>query len=263
MIAAARHILNAAEAVIGLVLPRSCAACWGEDGVAEGLCESCTRRLLSLAALPYCPGCGSTLAPHVRGEADECWQCAPGLRFSGVARIGPYAPPLRPLLQQMKYHRRDVLRRRIGRMLAVGCQRRFGDAPIDVVVPVPMHWRRRLMRGTDHAWAIARAVAAAMRIPAGRELTRIRHTPPQWNLPRSRRAANVRGAFAASRHGVRDARVLLVDDITTTGATASECARALRDAGAADVLLAVVAKAEAAWAYTKRLEDLQREGPDI
>lgn len=114
---------------------------------------------------------------------------------------------------------------------------------IDRVVPVPMHWRRRLMRGTSAAEGLARSLAAGMRLPWSRELRRWRATPMQNELPPDERPGNVRDAFRVRRR-LAGARILLVDDVVTTGATLTACTRVLLDAGAASVDVAVVARAD-------------------
>ena len=103
---------------------------------------------------------------------------------------------------------------------------------------------------------LARAAAQPLGLPAGNELIRVRHTPPQVHLPRSRRIENVRGAFAVPHPGaIEAAAVLLVDDVTTTGATANEASRALLSAGASRVVLAVVSKTEPPTAYGQYWQD--------
>jgi len=110
---------------------------------------------------------------------------------------------------------------------------------------VPMYWKRRLVRGTNSPEIIARSVAAGLGVKArGRLLVRCRNTLPQADLSPRHRFSNVKGAFRVRKHRDLDgARVLLVDDILTTGATCSEAARALKKAGAAVVAAAVVARA--------------------
>ncbi len=233
-----------------LVLPRTCLGCGSSAPAADGLCERCSVDLLSLVALPSCPRCGATLGPNIPASDDGCDACPPTLpRFECVVRLGPYAEPLRSIVRELKYRRR-IMRRRLGRMLAQALRTRH-DGGFDVVIPVPMHWRRRLLRGQNHAEVIASAVASQLELPVGNELIRVRNTPPQTHLPRSRRAENVRGAFAAGSRYVLDASVLLVDDVTTTGATANEAARTLLRAGAKRVVLAVVCKAEPPTAYAR------------
>jgi ComF family protein len=147
------------------------------------------------------------------------------------------------------------MRQRLGQMLGQLVAAEIDDdqtAP-QLIMPTPMHWRRRLVRGWDHARALAGAIARELRLPVGNELVRLRNTPQQARLPRSRRIENVRGAFAVRKgDGLVGASILLVDDVTTTGATANEAARTLLQAGAARVTLAVVAKSEPPTAYARR-----------
>ena len=248
-----RAVRTAAAGLADLLLPNVCAACRADDATAEGLCEDCSVRLLTLVALPYCMRCGGTLGPNVQPRPDGCGACDTTLpRFARLVRLGPYADPLRGVIRELKYRRRDTMRARIGRLLAQAVAARQDDPPLDLVLSVPMHWRRRLARGCDHARALATAVAAELKLPLGDELIRVRHTPPQVHLSRTRRIENVRGAFAVRRAGsIGGARVLLVDDVTTTGATANEAARTLLGAGASCVALAVVAKAEPPTAYAQ------------
>ncbi|MCD4824886.1 MAG: ComF family protein [Phycisphaerae bacterium] len=239
--------------LLDLLLPNTCAGCQAEALARGGLCEECSMELLRLVALPYCPRCGATLGLGVPVYPDGCPQCPTPLpRFSRVFRLGPYASPLRNIVRELKYHGQLGMCGRLGAMLAEAVAADERDAEFDLIVPVPMYWTRRLGRGANHAHLLADALAAELSLPVGPELARTRNTPPQVHMSRTKRIANVRGAFGV-RHvpAIRDANVLLVDDVTTTGATANEAARQLRKAGAADVVLAVVAKAEKPVAYTR------------
>jgi len=248
-----RGVRDVLTGLADLFLPDVCSGCGSADVSTGGLCEACNVKLLSLVSLPYCPHCGSTLGPNVPVYEDGCGGCPTVLpRFERVFRLGPYADPLRAAIRDMKYRRFFGLRRRFGFMLAeaIRAAEQRGAASFDVIIPVPMHWQRRIARGQDHAALLAATIARDLRVPLGRELLRVRNTPPQINLSRTARAANVRGAFAvADKRSIAAARVLLVDDVTTTGATANEAARTLLAAGAATVSLAVIAKAEPPTAY--------------
>jgi ComF family protein len=143
----------------------------------------------------------------------------------------------------MKAENAEPLAEEVGRAFAVTkrAQLRAGDP--QVVVPVPLHWRRRLMRGYNQAEAVARSLAQELGLPpkAG-WLVRTRPTPQQATVSATGRWENMRGAFRVGfRTPVRGVRVLLVDDVLTTGATADAAATALRRAGAAQVTVAVLA----------------------
>jgi len=238
-----------------LILPGVCVACGAAEASAELLCDHCNVRLLSLVALPYCVRCGATIGPNIPIHDEGCWACPTPLpRFVRAVRLGPYTGPLRMAVRDLKYRHHDAMRRRLGDLLASAVAAQCSQETFDMAVPVPAHWLRRLSRGCDHASRLARAVAGPLGAPVGHELLRIRSTPQQTRMSRSRRIANVRGAFAArDPKTLAGASVLLIDDVTTTGATANETAKVLLAAGALRVTLAVVAKAEPPTAYAEHL----------
>jgi len=236
-----------------LFLPAVCASCGAAEVSTGGLCDACNVGLLSLVSLRYCPRCGATIGPNLPVREDGCWVCPHPLpRFAGVTRLGPYAGPLRQAVRDLKYHRRETMRPRLGQMLAEAIAAREDEHPFDLIMPVAAHWRRRLARGYDHSRLLGRTVARELGLPLGDELIRTRHTPLQVHLPRSRRIENVRGAFSVTRRAcLEGAHVLLIDDVTTTGATAGEATRALLAAGASKVDLGVIAKTEPPRAYVE------------
>ncbi len=258
MMTAARTCVRA---LADLVLPEVCAACSTHAAAADGLCPDCSKALLEMVALPYCPRCGATLGPHIPVRQDGCCACPTVLpRFSQVVRLGPYTAPLRDMIHELKYRMRQSMLRRTGKLLAQALARQCEQDPPDLAMPVPMHWRRRIRRGYNHAGLLAGAVAAELDLPVGDELVRVRNTPPQTSLSRTRRIENVRGAFGVtSKANVRGATVLLADDVTTTGATADEAARTLLAAGASKVVLAVIARTEPPTAYAR--DWLQQDKP--
>lgn len=133
----------------------------------------------------------------------------------------------------------------MGRLLVERRRDDLAELRLDAVVPIPMYWWRRLRRGKNSPEMLAACLAKSLDIPMRRSvLVWRRNTPPQAGLAASRRFENVRGAFRV-RHpdAVKDARILLVDDVLTTGATCSEAAKTLKNAGAAMVAVAVVARA--------------------
>jgi ComF family protein len=151
---------------------------------------------------------------------------------------------LREWLLRMKQSRGDLVSLAIGRLIWQRHSQRLVEMRPDVVVPIPMHWRRRWSHGTNSAAVLAEVLADNLKVPlASGLLRRLRHTPPQFSLPPSRRRANVRNAFALrSGYHLQQASVLLVDDILTTGATCSEAARALKRSRAARVMVTIAGR---------------------
>lgn len=269
------HLRNFGRSAADLVLPEVCLACQGAVVDSQGLCTECLQKLLGLVSLPYCVRCGANggisgggpargpgkVSPAIdpavaagrrpQAEPEGCPNCPAVLpRFARMVRLGPYDGPLKGLVRAFKYRRQEALCVYLGAMLASAVRGQCPQETFDVVLVAPAHWRRRLWRGYDQARSLAGVIAKDLKLPLGHELVRVRHTPPQAHLPRTRRLQNIRGAFGVlSPEGVRGARVLLVDDVTTTGATADEATRTLLDAGASRVVLAVIAKAQSPLAY--------------
>jgi ComF family protein len=145
------------------------------------------------------------------------------------------------VIQGLKFRRLDYLGRQLAMALADGLRERLTG--FDRVAPVPLHWRRRLARGYNQAERIARPLAARIDLSCLPALSRCRATPPQSRLGRDERLSNLRKAFRVPRpEHVRGLHILLVDDVTTTGATLEAAARALKSAGATAVTALVVAR---------------------
>jgi len=230
--------------LVDLVFPAVCAGCRKTAAGKGGLCEKCEVDLLELVSRPYCVRCGAGIGPGMPVEEDGCSRCpVPLPPFERIVRLGPYEPPLCNILTALKYHGDTTMTGRLGKMLAVAL-RQIGKSH-HVVIPVPMHFFRFLASPVHHAGEIARAVGRNTSIPLSHELLRVKNTPRQAGLSRSRRLANLSGAFRVKDPGqLEGAKVLLVDDVITTTTTAAEAARTLLAAGAASVTLAVPARTE-------------------
>jgi ComF family protein len=152
---------------------------------------------------------------------------------------------LRQVVLRLKNHRGEGLAELLGERWGEQQRDRFQALGVEVIVPVPLHWRRWLVRGYNQSAAIARGLARQLRAPClPGSLRRVKNTPRQTSQSATGRRDNVRGAFAPGRRaGVAGRCVLLVDDVMTTGATAAEAARALRAAAAARVVVAALARA--------------------
>jgi ComF family protein len=148
---------------------------------------------------------------------------------------------LRELIHLYKYGRIKPLVKPLGRLLA---QAMPLDQTFELVVPVPLHWRRRWSRGFNQSELLARSISRRTGIPLGKSLRRRRATDVQAGLSKTGRRQNVSGAFFARAGALRNQRILLVDDVMTTGATATACAVALKRAGAQSVTLLTLARVD-------------------
>jgi ComF family protein len=177
-------------------------------------------------------------------DADgKCALCRLGVSgFDAVYSYGSYEGSLRKLIQLFKYDRVRPLAAHFGKLMAIALPR---EQRFDLVVPMPLHWRRRWSRGYNQAALLAREISTRWNTPVRSVVRRSRATKPQAGLTNSKRRANVAGAFKM-KPGVRldGMRVLLVDDVLTTGTTASACARVLKRAGARQVTLLAVARTD-------------------
>ncbi len=226
------------------LLPTPCLACAAAEsrspGSSLGLCPRCAARLKPLA-----PGLCRVCAREIPGLVPEAFLCGECRRqppsFDRLVACFAYAPPLDAVIGGLKFRRLEYL----GELLAAAMARHLGDVleDCDCIVPVPLHWRRRLMRGFNQAEAIAEPLARGLRLPFSRALRRRLATGAQTRLHRGDRLRNLRGAFAARPGAVlAGARVALIDDVVTTSATAEAASRALKSAGAGSVIVLAVAR---------------------
>lgn len=237
-------LARAAAAAVSLVYAPTCPACRTELAEAGGLCPTCWREVGFIMG-PVCDRCGAPLVDD-RDEDDTCDAClhAPPAWSRGRAAVR-YDGVGRSMILALKHGDRLDTAPLLGAWMLRAA--RALDPP-DLIAPTPLHWTRRARRRFNQAGELARAMAEA----AGREdalaldlLRRIRRTGSQDGLSREARIENVAGAFSLSprwRHAVEGRRVLLVDDVMTTGATLSACAETLRAAGARDVDALVFAR---------------------
>ncbi len=173
----------------------------------------------------------------------RCGLCRSGLRgFDAAYSFGGYGGTLRELIHLYKYGKVAPLSAVLGGYLLRALPR---DEAVDFLAPVPLHWRKRWDRGFNQSELLARAVSRSTGIPVRGVLRRHRATAAQAGLSNTQRRRNVAGAFRCHRPlEVRGKRIVLVDDVMTTGSTAAACARALKSAGAARVMLLTVARAD-------------------
>lgn len=233
---------------LDLLYPARCALCDGDlqppaDDRGALLCPPC-RHLLLADTGPPCPRCGAwDLAGS--GTADGCRWCRPErFAFAGVVALGNHRDLLRRTVLRAKQAGFEPLSWALADLVWQVHGTWLQAQSVDLIVPVPMHWQRRVARGVNSPDLLAERLAD--RLPARLSidfLRRRRRTAPQAPLTRRQRQQNLRGAIVARRGFVcQGATVLLVDDILTTGATASAATSALIAAGAARVLVAVASR---------------------
>jgi len=176
-------------------------------------------------------------------EEGRCALCRRGLHgFDAAYSFGFYEGELRELIHLFKYERVQPLARPLGRLLSQALPR---DRAFDVIVPMPLHWRKRWQRGFNQSELLARDLGRRTNIRVKNALRRVRFTVAQAGLTNAKRRLNVSGAFRPRKKGaLAGLRVLLIDDVMTTGATAASCARALKMAGAREVTLLTLARAD-------------------
>jgi len=192
----------------------------------------------------FCALCRSVfLNPRPLDENGLCRLCALGLtRYDAAYGFGTYQGTLGRLVRVFKYERVRTLARPLGEMLASAMPR---DERFDAVVPMPLHWRKYLKRGFNQSELLAREVCRRRGLVLLKGLRRRRHTRAQAGMSSQQRRANVAGAFFVPRGGeVQGKRLLLIDDVLTTGATANAAAMALKKAGAARVSVLVLARTD-------------------
>jgi len=228
--------------VIDLVFPPRCVFCRQDvdraaaDPLAAVVCDACVEAV-AVDVRPRCGGCASPIA-----AGDACERCSPK-PWRAIAVLGGYDGPLRDAVLRGKRAAGEDGCRGLASLWLQRHGRTARGWNCDCVVPVPLHWTRRIARGSTATDTLAATIARGLELPASRGLRRVRPTRMQNELPPEDRPRNVRGAFRCSP-AVRGRRVLLVDDVVTTGATLDACCRELLAAGAAEVFVAAMARAD-------------------
>jgi ComF family protein len=233
---------HAAKLALDVALPTLCVSC-REPVDGEGVCAECWAKL-SFIAPPYCPRLGIPFVYDPGPEMLSMEAIASPPAYTRARAAVRYDDVARTLVHALKYQDRTDLAPAMGRWMARAGRELLGDA--DVLVPVPLHWRRGWSRRYNQSGALARIIEQQTRVPVAAEaLRRIRRTEQQIGLSRPQRASNVQGAFKVApdrQHLISGRRVVLIDDVLTSGATVDACARALLRAKAASVDVLVFAR---------------------
>ncbi len=236
-----RHYLHGFER---LIFPPVCWLCEQrvESLAKPGFCEDCYRSLIVNAG-EYCRKCCRRIGPF--SDADGgCSQCqGETFHYESAIRLGFYEGKLKDAILKGKHHSGESLIEYLAELWYERDRELFLELKIDRVVPIPLHWIRRMERGYNQSAALGRTLASRIGVPFGEYwLRRIKMTPKQFTQSATARRHNVKEAFRSTRRcSVTGLRILLVDDVLTTGATANEASKVLKRAGAAQVFVSVLA----------------------
>lgn len=239
------------QALLDMIYPPLCLGC-GASAAAGRLCDECDARIEEMGRLPACHRCGRT-AQLFAVRAEGCAYCIgeKTWNFAGLARVGIYESPLRDIVLQLKYAGRMAQGEWLAERLAEAIRRAAWFGEVDALVPVPMHWLRRMQRPCDHALALTRETARRLGLPVVRAVRRVKYAPSQTAAgSATARFENVVGSFAPRRRwgglggksAIAGRTVCVVDNFLSSGATLHETVKAVRKCGAKRIYAAVVAR---------------------
>ncbi len=229
--------------LVSLFYPSACVACAAAIGDGADLCPSCQGKAPRVRP-PFCAKCSQPFAGDISGPF-TCENCAGRvLHFDAAVAAYRSRGVVREVMHDFKYSRKIHLQRLLGRWLSETLEDpRLAGRRFDCIVPVPLHPARQRERGFNQAQLLATELQRSAGLPLDDLLQRIRYTTTQTQFDRQERMENLRGAFRLRRgRDVQGWRMLLVDDVLTTGSTLSECAEILKNAGALTVHAATVAR---------------------
>src|SRR6184192_2514542 len=232
------------EAGVLLLYPPVCTLCGGKTRAGEYLCERCEAKATPIVA-PFCQQCSEPFEGAI-ATAFTCANCAHrAIYFDAAVAAYRGRGIVRQIIHEFKYGRQVHLRHLVARWLCAAFDdERLRGRQFDIIVPVPLHSTRQRERGFNQASLLAELLSVEISVPSRPLLGRVRYTTTQTALDRAERMENLRNAFRLRKTAtVRNLRVLLIDDVLTTGSTLSECSRVLKRAGAISVHAAMAARA--------------------
>jgi competence protein ComFC len=240
----ALHTSELFQAAVSLLYPATCTTCGKSVRAGEYLCDACEAKIVRIVP-PFCETCSEPFEGSMT-SAFTCANCAHRTIYFDAA-VAAYRGRdiVREIIHEFKYARQIHLRHLVAHWLRAALDdERLRDISFDLIVPVPLHPARQRERGFNQAGLLAESLSAETSMPSTPVLERIRYTTTQTALDRSERMENLHNAFRLRKNAdVRGLRVLLIDDVLTTGSTLSECARVLKRAGAISVHAATAARA--------------------
>lgn len=232
---------------LDILYPRLCFAC--DKSLHEEknsyICESCLE-IIEATKAKRCSKCGLKLGSGVTSSGNGCPGCKnDNLRFEKSFFVSDNTEPVRTLIHQFKYKKHMCLATPLGSLLTNLLHQKT-ICEIDIVVPVPLHWKKKQERGFNQSELMAKKICKKYSLPISiNNLHRVKNTLSQTQLSRLQRQKNVKGAFQVKIPEMFfQKNVLMVDDVLTTGMTASECAKSLKNAGTKKVFFIALARSQ-------------------
>jgi len=226
---------------MAFIFPSRCAFCkgfllWEEHYI----CQGCWQKL-DLTISPYCPRCGN---PHWE-DGQVCFQCqGRDYYFDSAMSVGWYEGVLKTAINLYKYKGKRQLAGPLGQLLISYWEIKRRNYSIDLIIPIPLHRRKRREREYNQSELLARRLGNYFKIPIScYNLVRVSYRLPQVGLSYRERWENVKGIFRVKNPWeLSGKKILLIDDVYTTGATSNECSRILREAGAEKIWVLTLAR---------------------
>lgn len=232
------------NAAIDLVYPRLCFSC--DKAIAmeneKYICEEC-RKEIDITDNDRCLKCGTASGPFAVYSDAGCVMCKNvTFHFDSVFAVTSYHGAIRELIHKFKYGCIETLANPLGNILIEGADNFHGVEEVDLVIPVPLFWKKQVKRGFNQSAILAKKLAKHLRLPvSSRNLIRTKNTETQTHLVQEERHENVKDAFVIKNsESIAGKNILLVDDVMTTGVTASECAYVLKNYGNVNLVHVII-----------------------
>lgn len=226
--------------LLNLILPESCPICnkTPDNIKTSPLCRTCWERIELSQNKRRCFRCGLPIDTSYESLCLSCIHRPP--YYDRMIVFGDYEGPLKEAIHYMKFHGRKSLARELGQLLST-----LEIPSVEVITPVPLSKKRLIQRGFNQSYLLAKPVSKRLTLPLLDDLLlKTKDTPPQSLLTREERLKNQKGSFKVnSKYKKIPRRVVLVDDVVTTGATVNECARILKKEGVNEVYVITLARA--------------------
>ncbi len=233
--------------LLDILYPRHCFACDNSlhEEINNYICVSCLEKIKK-TKVRRCVKCGFELGPGITTSNNGCPECEnTNLKFEKSFFVSDNKDPIKNLIHQFKYKKHICLAKPLGHLLIKLLSQEI-ICEIDVIVPVPLHWKKKQKRGFNQSKLMAKKICKKLSLPISiNNLHRVKNTLSQTQLSRLQRQKNVYGAFKVKNpEKFNKKNVLLVDDVLTTGTTAAECAKSLKNAGVNKVFLIALARSK-------------------